>query len=50
MTKQETIEEYVIKECRHCRMKQCNGIYITENGKAKCNKTKDIKNGKMFNR
>lgn len=38
MTIQELFNKHVEEKCKGCKIKECNGITITQNGKTKCSK------------
>lgn len=40
-TIQELIQEHVKEKCRYCTRKECNGIYVTKDGKTKCDKDEE---------
>ncbi|MEF2641486.1 MAG: hypothetical protein U0O04_03745 [Clostridia bacterium] len=37
-TTQELIKEHLEKKCKGCKIKDCNGITITQSGTTKCTK------------
>ncbi|MGN1298102.1 MAG: hypothetical protein ACI4VH_06805 [Clostridia bacterium] len=38
MTMQELFEKHIERKCKGCKIKECNGITITEDYKTKCAK------------
>ncbi len=38
MTIQELIKEHLESKCKECKIKDCNGITIKQDGKTKCTK------------
>lgn len=38
MTIQELIKEHLENKCKECKIKDCNGITVTQNGTTKCTK------------
>ncbi len=38
MTIQELIKEHLKNKCKGCKIEDCSGITITQNGKTKCTK------------
>ena len=38
MTIQEVIEKHLEEKCKGCKIKDCKGINITRDGRAKCEK------------
>ena len=48
MTMQELIKEHLESKCKECKIKECNGITIAQDGATKCAK-EEKSYGTMFN-
>ena len=39
MTTHEIVQEHIDKKCKECKISNCNGIFVTDDGKTRCQLT-----------